>query len=209
MTKKTLIAITAVVLVLFCTVGATLAWLVANTSEVTNKFTYGDINIELWEHKLVNGSLSTTEKTTIGNQDYKMIPGSDLPKDPTVTVKEGSEACYLFVVVTKSANFDTFFSAYTIDTGWAQLKDADNNDVPGVYYREVSATNADVDYNILKDKKVSVKGTVTKGDFSGITIEEDGATKKDSPTLTFKAYAVQQANVASAAAAWAIANPTT
>lgn len=198
MTKKTLIAITAVVLVLFCTVGATLAWLVANTSEVTNTFTYGDINIELWEHKLVNGSLSTTEKTTIGNEDYKMIPGSDLPKDPTVTVKKGSEACWLFVEVTKTNNPDAYLT-YSIADGWTK---GDGTNIPAyVYYRAVPAADTDQTFSVLAGDKVTVNDALTKDALKGIGTNY--------PTLTFKAYAVQQANVTSAAAAWAIANPTT
>lgn len=183
MTKKTLIAITAVVLVLFCTVGATLAWLVANTSEVTNEFTYGDINITLAE--------------TTGTS-YKMIPGSTLSKDPKVTVKGGSEACWLFVEVTKTNNPDNYLT-YSIADSWTQ---GDGTNIPAnVYYRAVDADAADQTFSVLAGDKVTVKYALTKDG-----LKEIGT---NNPTLTFKAYAVQQANVASAAAAWAIANPTT
>lgn len=203
MTKKTLIAITAVVLVLFCTVGATLAWLVATTGEVKNTFTYGDIDITLWEHTLVDGSLSTTTTTTTGNANYKMIPGSILPKDPTVTVKADSEACYLFVEITESTNFSTYFDAYTIDTGWTK---GDGTNIPAnVYYRTVDATTADTSFNILKDKQVKVKSAIIKDQFNSLTTIVNGVTTNSYPTLTFKAYAVQQANVADAKTAWGYA----
>ena len=81
--------------------------------EVKNTFTVGDINIGL------------TETTT----DYKMVPGNTIAKDPTVTVKAESEACWLFVKVTESENLDTFIT-YAIAEGWTKLQD-------GVYYREV------------------------------------------------------------------------
>lgn len=180
MTKKTLIAITAVVLVLFCTVGATLAWLVATTGEVKNTFTYGNINITL------------AETTTF----YKMIPGGTISKDPKVTVKANSEACWLFVKVTESDNFDTFMT-YAIADGWTQLTDDSTPAVPvsGVYYRKVAASTTDTAYSVLKDDQVKVKSSVTKSQF-------DNLTETTKPTLTFKAYAIQQEGFTTAYAAW-------
>lgn len=187
MTKKTLIAITAVVLVLFCTVGATLAWLVATTGEVKNTFTYGDINITL------------AETTT----NYKMVPGGTISKDPKVTVKANSEACWLFVKVTKSDNFDTFMT-YAIADGWTQLTDNSTpaKAVEGVYYREVAASTADQPFAVLKDNQVSVKDTVTKDDFNNLTTTDNGVTTTKNPTLTFKAYAIQKEGFTTAYAAW-------
>ena len=178
--KKTLIMLLSLVLVIGVAVGGTVAWLVATSDEVTNTFTYGNINIDLTE--------------TTGN-DFKIIPGVDIVKDPKVTVKSGSEACYLFVEVNEE-NWPTFTNedgtkkvSYAIADGWTQLED-------GVYYRVVSATNADVDFNVLKDNNVTVSDELTKTEIDSITTQ---------PKLTFKAYAVQQAEVANAAAAWTIA----
>ena len=155
----------------------TLAWLTDQTAEVKNTFTVGDINIGL------------TETTT----DYKMVPGNTIAKDPTVTVKANSEACWLFVKVTKSENLDTFIT-YAIAEGWTALPGVD-----GVYYREVPASAADQTFSVLADNAVTVNSDVTK----------EMLTAKDfaNPTLTFKAYAVQKDNVASASDAWAKVNP--
>lgn len=169
--KKKVLSIVAVVLVLCCAIGGTLAWLTDKTEPVVNTFTVGDINIEL------------TETTT----NYKMVPGNTISKDPKVTVKANSEACWLFVKVEKSTNFDQYLS-YEMADGWTKLED-------GVYYREVSAITANADFTVLKDNQVQVLDTVTK------TMLE--AAKTDAPTLTFTAYAVQKDNVASAADAWA------
>lgn len=178
MKKKLLVALTALVLVVCFAVGGTLAWIKTSTTPVTNTFTYGDINIALAE--------------TTGDE-YKMIPGSDITKDPTVTVKENSEACWLFVKIEKSANFDTFMT-YAVAEGWIAL-----TGVAGVYYREVAATTADTDYEVLAGNKVTVKTDVTKAQFEALG--------SNLPTLTFTAYAVQSANVEDAATAWGIANP--
>lgn len=175
MKKKTLALVLALTLLVAGVVGGTLAWLTDQTAEVKNTFTVGDINIGL------------TETTT----DYKMVPGNTIAKDPTVTVKAESEACWLFVKVTESENLDTFIT-YAIAEGWTELQD-------GVYYREVPASNVDQTFSVLKGDAVTVKDTVTKA----MLTAKDFA----NPTLTFKAYAVQKDNVASASDAWAKVNP--
>lgn len=152
-------------------VGGTLAWLTDQTAEVKNTFTVGDINIGL------------TETTT----DYKMVPGNTIAKDPTVTVKANSEACWLFVKVTESANLDDFIT-YAIATGWTELE-------AGVYYREVPASAADQTFSVLAGDAVTVKSDVTRAMLE--------TAKTDAPTLTFKAYAIQKDHFATADAAWA------
>lgn len=174
MKKKTIALIVSLVLVLGCAIGGTLAWLTDKTEAVTNTFTVGDINIALAESN---------------DLDLKMVPGKVITKDPKVTVKENSEACWLFVKVEKSNNFDTFMT-YAMADGWTAL-----TDVAGVYYREVAATSADTDFEVLKDNKVTVLGTVTKTQLNALTADTY-------PTLTFTAYAVQKDGFASATAAW-------
>lgn len=176
---KTLIVALAVMLVIGCAVGGTLAWLTDTTDQVTNTFTVGNINISLAETK----------------NDFKMVPGATIDKDPKVTVEARSEACWLFVKVTKSDNLDSFIS-YTIDSGWTQLPG-----VSGVYYREVedlSASTTGKVFSVLTNDQVTVKDTVTKDMMDAIT-----AGTATAPTLTFKAYAVQKAGVDTAADAWA------
>jgi hypothetical protein len=151
--------------------------LFVETDPVKNTFEYGDINITLDESK---------------NLDLKMIPGSDITKDPKVTVLKDSEACWLFVEINKSANFDNFMS-YEIADGWTQ---GNGKDIPAnVYYREVPAATADnIVFEVLEDNRVSVKDTVTKDMLNSGSFVN--------PTLTFKAYAVQKENVDSAVNAW-------
>ena len=177
MKKKTLALVLALTLLVAGVVGGTLAWLTDRTAEVKNTFTVGDINIDL------------TETTA----NYKMVPGNTIAKDPTVTVKANSEACWLFVKVTESANLGDYIT-YNIADGWTALAGVD-----GVYYREVGAVTNDVDFLVLKDNIVTVKDTVTKAMLE--------TAKTNAPTLTFKAYAVQKDNVASASDAWAKVNP--
>lgn len=179
MKKKATVAVVAMLLVLCFAIGGTLAWLVDKTDEVVNTFTYGDINIELSE--------------TTGTE-YKMIPGNDIEKDPKVTVEANSEACWLFVKVEKSANYDSYLENYTIADGWTAL-----DGVEGVYYREVDAETAlaGTSYQVLNGNKVTVLDSVEKSDMEAI---KEGTVTK--PTLTFTAYAVQKDGFNTAASAW-------
>lgn len=179
MKKKITITIICAVLSCVCLIGTTFAWLTAETAPLTNTFTYGDINI-------------TLEETT---STYKMVPGNTVAKDPVVTVLKESENCWVFVKIDKSTNFDTFMT-YAVATGWTAL-----DGETGVYYRTVdynATTNQE--FHVLDGDVVSVKSAVTRDQLTSLT----DATL---PTLTFTAYAVQKDNVATAADAWAIANP--
>ena len=167
-------------------IGGTIAWLSIQTTPVVNTFTYGDISIALKETDDGDGDPN--------NNRYPMIPGSDIAKDPLVTVMKDSEACWLFVKLDKSANFDAFLT-FELAEGWTAL-----DGVEGVYYREVEKkADADQEFVILKDNKVSVKPEVTKQMFHELT----DATY---PTLTITAYAVQKENIPTAADAWAAVN---
>lgn len=181
MKKKHLFLILAAVLVLSATIGGTMAWLSDETEAVQNVFTVGNIDITLAESE---------------NLNFKMVPGSTIDKDPKVTVKGGSEACWLFVKIDETANLDNFIS-YTVAAGWTALSGQNN-----VYYRTVDFSASEQVYNVLKDDNVIVLEDVTKTMMDGLNVPD--ATQ---PTLTFTAYAVQQANIDTVAEAWAIANP--
>ena len=199
MKKKTLALLAALVLVIGCIIGGTLAWLTAKSDVVTNTFTTSDINIKLEETK---GTAVT------GGKEFKMIPGYELEKDPKAWVVAGSEDCYLFVKLEKSQNFDTFLT-YKMADGW-ELVPGETN----VYYRIVTseqmssdngATNA---YSILAGDKVTVSEDITKEQMNALNVE--GAEK---PTLTITAYASQlyknNNNTFTAAQAWDNAQPPT
>lgn len=200
MKKKGIVIVLAMLLALCIGVGATLAFITVETQSIKNTFTYGDINIDLWEHKInADGLTLGTEVIKTSQSGFKMIPGNTIAKDPTVTVKAGSEACWLFIEIVKDNNFD-YFMTFEIaggSDGWTAL-----DGYTGVYYRAVGAVDTDTDFPVLKGNQVSVKNTVLKTDLNALS-------DTTLPTLTFTAYAVQQANVADATTAWEIANPVT
>lgn len=181
---KTFVAMLALVLVIGCAVGGTVAWLTAQTDSVVNTFTYGDIKIDLTE-------------TKPENNQAKIIPGVNIDKNPTVTVKKDSEACWLFVKVKKEGTFVTNKVTYFIADGWKKLN---GTDIPAdVYYREVNAVTDDISFAVLKDNKINVSENLTKEEIKDI---------KDKPTLTFTAYAVQKDGIADAGTAWTKVNHT-
>lgn len=201
--KKLVAVILAAVLLLGGIAGGTLAWLTAETPKVENVFTSSNIDLELNE----------TERT------YKMVPGWTIDKDPVVTVKAGSEYCYLFVKVEETSgvagySFDDYL-VYSIDNKWKEL---DTTNHPGVYYIEVdTAEKLAAQYNVLgAGSYVDDMGTNAAGDDVTVTWAENQMATKPSvtkemmnlidgvsdsgnaeaeiaarPKLTFTAYAVQ------------------
>lgn len=170
MKKRYLALVAALALAVGGVVGGTLAWLTAETDPVVNTFTPSDINVTLEE---------TTEP-----EDYKMIPGWTITKDPTVTVKKDSVDCYLFVKLEKSTNFDQFME-YSVDTEvWKELPNATEDANSVVYYRIVNENTSDQDFQVIKDNTVKVKETVTKQDMGALA-------QGNKPSLTVTAYASQ------------------
>lgn len=171
---KSMVMVIACALVLCGVIGGTVAWLIAEAPPVVNTFTYGDINITLDETD------TEDDDGDPNTNSYNMIPGNGITKDPKVTVIKGSEDCWVFVKLEKSANFDDFMT-YEIAEGWTELEE-------GVYYTSYTKNDdADTEYGVLKGDQVLVKGEVTKEQLNAL--DADG--KQDYPTLTVSAYAVQ------------------
>lgn len=164
MKKKTLALVLALTLVVVGVVSGTLAWLTAQSDTVVNTFTTSDIKVEL--------------KETTG-AEYKMIPGYTITKDPKATVLAGSEECYLFVKLDKSANFDNYLT-YGIAEGWTKLEGVTDT----VYYRKVVTADIGKAYSVLANDQVTVSGDITKEQMNAFTT----ATL---PKLTITAYASQ------------------
>lgn len=179
---KMFVTMLAVVLLVGCIIGGTVAWLTDKTDPITNTFTYGDINIELWEET--------------GN-NYKIVPGVNIKKDPKVTVEAGSEPCYVFVKVDENGTFVKDKVTYRMSVLWTKLKGVEG--VDNVWYIEQGGVVNPQTVPILANDQIIVSENLTKEDIKGLN--------KNKPTLTFTAYAVQKAGSANAAEAWAKVNP--
>lgn len=207
-TKRAIAVLVAVSMMIGCAIGGVMAWFIDETPAVTNTFTVGNVDIELYESEL-NADGTLKENTKAYENSFKMIPGWTNNKDPKAVVSAGSEDCYLFVKVEPSANLGQYIS-YNVDiydassnsTGvWTPLEGVQN-----VYYMAFDSQNSDAvtcvkgvkgtEYPILGagtlegtayqwgDNQVLVKPDVTKEMM-------DGLTQNNYPKLTFTAYAVQ------------------
>ena len=184
--KRSVAVLAAVILVIGCVLGGTLAYLVSKPAAKTNVFTVGKVEADLTET----------------DRDYHIVPGSNIQKDPTASVEAGSEDCYLFVKV-EEKNWPTATEAnggarkvdWKIADGWEPV-DGETN----VYVRVVKKADAERSFPILENNQVTVSANLTKEELTAYYGET--AVK---PELTFTVYAVQQANVNTVADAWAIA----
>ena len=99
MKKKILVACLCVALAVLTIAGTTLAYL-TSTAKVTNTFTVGNVSIKLDEAKVTELGAPVEGAARVGENSYKLLPGRTYTKDPTVTVKSGSEESYVRLKVT-------------------------------------------------------------------------------------------------------------
>ena len=201
--KKILVMVAALALTAALAIGGTLAYLTSTTGEVKNTFTAGNVTIELNEGKVYepNGEGTTAQnlgkftdngETRVMANKYQVIPGNTYDKDPKVTVKGGSEECYLYVKFEESVDAQTYLnysSTLTTDNGWALV-----NNTTNVWWRKVTASTADQWWNLLDNNTISVDSTA---------VTKDTMAEATASSLKWTAYAIQTANTGTADEAWA------
>ena len=191
-TKKLVIAVIALSLALICAIGGTLAFLVAETDPVTNTFTYGEITISLWENVLDGNGNVTDVKDYDGIEYGKIVPGDEVNKNPTVTVSEGSEPCYVYVLIDNqlgdAASYDIDESKweeigesenkrlyrYKVDGGIVNAADADKN--LEVFGKLEFSSNLDKDaIGALAGKNVVISAYAHQADNTTVRIANEAA----------------------------------
>lgn len=187
--KKKLTTVLAIVLVVALSVAGTYAYLTDKTDTIENTFTVGNVKIDLAE-------TWNTDTNNDGKADAwqaQLIPGKEYTKDPVVTVKGGSEKCYLFVKFEEKnspTTYLTYTSNLTGDKGWTQ---GDDTNIPAnVWYRVVDKSATDTTFNLLAGDNVTIKNTVTN----------DNMAEAAKAELVYTAYACQYEGM-TAAEAWA------
>lgn len=181
--RRSLLTLSLVLVVAFAAVGGTIAWLTSTTGPVTNTFTVGSVNITLDEKPVDLYGVEVEGARRTENQ-YKLLPGHNYTKDPTVHVTLGSEPCWVFVKVENGISAiedNKTIAAQIVEKGWTELE-------TGVYYKQ----------NV--DARTEAKDLVV---FDSFTIKKDAdvaanATKK----IIITAYAVQADGITEAADAW-------
>lgn len=209
---KALLVVACALLLVAASVFGTMAYL-TSTDTVTNTFTVGKVNITLDEAKVNTDGMPVTPAERVKKNSYKLLPGHTYTKDPTVTVKAGSESSYVKMTVTFSnakeldaifaptgADLISIFKGYD-STEWiakGNTKDTTaNTRTYEFWYKDaVGAPTADVALDALFDS-ITVPGTITG---------EQLATIADM-TITVNAYAIQADGFANATAAWEAFTP--
>lgn len=177
--KKKLTTVLAIVLVVALSVAGTYAYLTSKTATITNTFTVGNVKIDL--------------KETTGTE-YQLIPGKVHEKNPIVTVKGGSEKCYLFVrfdEIGNPADYLTYTSTLTEAKGWTK----GTGTIPGnVWYRVVNKSADNTTFHLLDGDTVTIRDDVTN----------ENMTAASGAKLVYTAYACQYEGFENdAAGAWA------
>ncbi len=182
--NKKLLVLLALFLAVFA-VGGTIAYLTDTTTETTNTFTFGKVDIEL------------TEAGWEAANAEDLNPGAVVDKDPKVVVKEGSKPAYVFMEVTMPAqvNSKDVLALTNLDTtNWAVVNTSGTKTVyayvSGSSMKKVDAKNADVSTEALFDK-VTVNNTLTNTDVQAIPAA--------GLNIVIKGYAIQADDLPSTA----------
>lgn len=99
--KKIFVAIAAfasAVVLVVVSVLATVAYLTSSAA-VSNVFTIGNTSIIMNESKVTPEGVIVEGAGRVDTNTYNLVPNKTYSKDPIITVKAGSEASYLFVLV--------------------------------------------------------------------------------------------------------------
>lgn len=184
--KKKIVSVCLVVCLLATAIiGTTLAYF-TDTKTVTNTFSSGNVTITLDEAPVgPDGQATTGDRVT--TNDYKLYPGKEYDKDPTITVAADSEDCYLFVEVVNGladleAAGDTTIAKQMENNGWTLVEGETN-----VY---------------MQAGTYSANGTAVVFETFTIDTAETTETLAGAEDIVITAYAVQAEGFTSAQAAW-------
>ncbi len=174
MKKKLMAVALATIIAVMAIAGASLAWLTAETDEVTNTFAIGNITIDL-------------DETT---SNYKIVPGATDAKDPKVTVKETSEKCYVYVTVENNLVIGTtVVGTPNIDSTKWEVVATKGNKTLYRYTEIVDAADADQTLEVF-----------TQVTYAGEAITTENITSLKDKTIVIDAFAHQSDNTTPAVA---------
>lgn len=182
--KKVFVTVLCAAALVVASVLGTMAYLTSQTETVTNTFTVGNVAITLDEAKVSETGVPDEGAARVKANDYKLIPGHEYTKDPTVHVTAGSEDSWLFVkVVDEIAGIeaDTTVAAQMAANGWTAVEGATN-----VYAYKATVT-AGQDIKVFEN--FTIKGDAAVADYAD-------------KTITIEAYAIQADGFSTAAKAW-------
>ena len=209
---KALLVVACALLLVAASVFGTMAYLTSTTGEVKNTFTVGKVKITLDETQVgTDGkALTGNNAARVKANSYKLMPGHEYTKDPTVHVTAGSEDAYVRMNV-KVNNLDNLKAAFPavkypdyyagdvfllekLVKGWDSSKwafQSFHTDTATYEFRYTDKATADADLPALFTSIV-IPGTVDKA-----ALENLGEVE-----IVITADAIQAEGFDDAAAAW-------
>ena len=183
--RKALMLILCAALLVSATVMGTLAYLTSQDT-VINTFSVGKVEITLTE-ALVGENGKKIDGDRVKANAYKLYPGKEYDKDPTVFVDDESEDCYIYVTVANGISEiegGTTIADQMATKGWTEIGNT------GVY--------TDGKVHKANDKVVV---------FEHFTIASTvkSVSEYQSAQIVVKAYAIQKEGFTNATAAWDVA----
>ena len=184
-TKVVLLALCMAAIIVVSVLG-TMAYL-TSTDEVTNTFTVGQVSITMDEATVDVYGVAVENAARTDNNRYKLLPGHQYLKDPTIHVGADSEDCYLFVevvnTITGLEDSSNTIASQMATNGWTPVTGATN-----IYaYRSVVSANN----NIPVFSNFTIAGNADLSNFNTAT-----------NMIKVTAYAVQKYGFDTAQAAW-------
>ena len=181
--KKVFVTVLCAAALVVASVLGTMAYLTSQDA-VKNTFTVGKVAITLDEAKVTDAGDPVVGADRVKTNTYKLIPGHEYTKDPTVHITAGSEDSWLFVkVVDEIAGIeaDTTVAAQMAANGWTAVEGETN-----VYAYKATVTSGQ---DIKVFENFTIKGDAAVADYAG-------------KTITIEAYAIQADGFTTAADAW-------
>ena len=174
MVTKAMLLILVFILVIGASVAGTLAWLTGNTETVKNTFTsakfFDDTSKQftLVEHVATDdnkdGRFELTSDTTMQGNEYLLLPGVNIPKDPTVIVDGLQSDAYLYIQVTGKLPDGL---KYSIDANeWEPLAN-DEWEYVDVWVYKGSAASANHVIKASREAMVKFKSNVLTQTYDG------------------------------------------
>lgn len=193
--RKALLLTFCAVLLVVASVLGTIAYLTSR-DEVKNTFTVGQVAIKLDEAKVNPDGTPVANADRVKVNSYKLLPGHEYTKNPTVHVNAVSENSWIFVKV------ENGIAAYEANTtkdykqiadqitenGWTAL-----DGVANVYYKSYAQNATGADLVVFKNFKVSDTANTVDG-WANIT--------EKSTKVIVNAYAIQADGFETAKDAW-------
>ena len=195
---KVLLLVLCAILLVVGSVAGTLAYLTSQQT-VNNTFSVGQVAITMEESVVDVYGVKTTGTTSTNT--YKLVPGGEYVKDPTITVTQGSEPCWLFINVENDIaafeeqnNADKPTIAAQLETnGWQPISAGSQ-----VYYHAVVDAR-DAAKTVKLFEKFWVSGTANSDAASSAAW---AAVTPDNTKVTVVAYAIQSTGLSDYSTAW-------